>query len=148
MAGSLSGLDFACAAQDDRVWIHHRCRDLLPWAGTTVASGGGLLCHSSRGRAGCYCLCFTRRSVHHCLSRGIMESPPPQSGPPAIEMIDVAVASMRDQSLAAVENVNWRAEPRDYWAIAGLQGSGKSDFLMTTGGVMPPMRGVTGSSES
>jgi len=71
-----------------------------------------------------------------------MESPPPQSGPPAIEMIDVAVASMRDQSLAAVENVNWRAEPRDYWAIAGLQGSGKSDFLMTTGGVMPPMRGV------
>jgi len=71
-----------------------------------------------------------------------MESPPPQSGPPAIEMIDVAVASMRDQSLAVVENVNWRAQPGDYWAIAGLQGSGKSDFLMTTGGVMPPMRGV------
>jgi len=26
--------------------------------------------------------------------------------------------------------------------IAGLQGSGKSDFLMTTAGVMPPMQGV------
>jgi len=70
-----------------------------------------------------------------------MALPLAQSNAPATEMIDVSVASMRDQSLLVAEHVNWRVEPGDYWAIAGLQGSGKSDLLMTTGGVMPPVHG-------
>ena len=71
-----------------------------------------------------------------------MESPLTQSIPPAIEMTDVSIASMRDQSVTVAEHINWRVAPGDYWVIAGLQGSGKSDFLMTIGGVMPPMQGV------
>jgi len=40
-----------------------------------------------------------------------------------------------------VEDINWTVCPGDYWVIGGLQGSGKSDFLMMTGGVMPPAQG-------
>lgn len=56
-------------------------------------------------------------------------------------MQDVAVASMRDQDLIVVENINWRVATGEYWVLAGLQGSGKSDFLLMTGGLMAPARG-------
>ena len=71
-----------------------------------------------------------------------MESSPTQSVAPVIEMQDVAVGAMRDQSLILAEGINWRVAAEDYWAVAGLQGSGKSDFLMTTGGLVPPLAGV------
>jgi ABC-type transporter Mla maintaining outer membrane lipid asymmetry ATPase subunit MlaF len=61
--------------------------------------------------------------------------------PPIIEMREVAAGSMRDLETAAVENVNWTVAARDYWVIGGLQGSGKSDFLAMTGGLMPLLRG-------
>ena len=64
-----------------------------------------------------------------------------QSTVPALEMRTVAVGSMRDQSLLVVEEVNWRVATGEYWVVGGLQGSGKSDFLMMTGGLMPPMAG-------
>jgi len=60
---------------------------------------------------------------------------------PAIEMRGVAVGSMRDQSMAVVEGVEWTVAPGDFWVIGGLQGSGKSDFLMMTGGLMAPLEG-------
>ena len=61
---------------------------------------------------------------------------------PAIEMHDVAVGGMRDQSLTVLEGINWRVAEGDYWVVAGLQGSGKSDLLMMTGGLMPPLSGA------
>jgi len=61
---------------------------------------------------------------------------------PAIEMRDVAVSSMRDQNQLVAEGVNWQVSAGDYWVVAGLQGSGKSDFLMMTGGLMPPLAGT------
>src|SRR5213595_2170394 len=60
---------------------------------------------------------------------------------PVIEMRDVAVGAMRDQSTIVVEEINWTVAAGDYWVIGGLQGSGKSDFLMMTGGLMPPVHG-------
>src|SRR5262245_7675207 len=60
---------------------------------------------------------------------------------PVIEMRNAAVGAMRDQSSIAVEGVNWTVAPGDYWVVAGLQGSGKTDFLMMTGGLMPPAGG-------
>ena len=60
---------------------------------------------------------------------------------PVIEMKDVAGGAMRDQSLTVVEGVNWRVSNGDFWVVAGLQGSGKSDFLMMTAGLMPPLTG-------
>jgi len=71
-----------------------------------------------------------------------MESLPNPSAPPAIEMHEVAVGAMRDQRLTVLEGINWRVAEGDYWVVAGLQGSGKSDFLMMTGGLMPPLAGV------
>jgi len=60
---------------------------------------------------------------------------------PAIEMRDVTVGAMRDVDTAVVENVEWSVAPGDFWVIGGLQGAGKSDFLLTTGGLIAPIRG-------
>jgi len=100
------------------------------------------LCTVRAVAAGCYCLCFTRRSVHHCLSRGNNGSRLlPKSGPPAIEMIDVAVASMRDQSLAAVK-MSIGAQTERLLGHRGFAGFRKKRFSNDNRGVMPPMRGV------
>ena len=56
-------------------------------------------------------------------------------------MQHVTVSAMRDLSMAVVEDVNWTVAPGEYWIIAGLQGSGKSDFMMMTAGLMPPAEG-------
>jgi ABC-type transporter Mla maintaining outer membrane lipid asymmetry ATPase subunit MlaF len=60
----------------------------------------------------------------------------------AIEMRGVSVGSMRDLSTIVVEDVNWSVKPGDWWVISGLQGSGKSDFLTLTGGMMAPASGT------
>src|SRR5207245_6850174 len=60
---------------------------------------------------------------------------------PVIEMENVSVGAMRDQSTMVVEEINWTVAAGDYWVVAGLQGAGKSDFLMMTGGLMSPTAG-------
>jgi ABC-type transporter Mla maintaining outer membrane lipid asymmetry ATPase subunit MlaF len=60
----------------------------------------------------------------------------------AIDMRDVSVGSMRDMETIAVENVNWSVAPGEWWVISGLQGTGKSDFLMMTAGLMGPSAGT------
>ena len=70
-----------------------------------------------------------------------MDSTSNPSALTAIEMHEVAVGAMRDQHLTVLEGINWRVAQGDYWVLAGLQGSGKSDFLMMTGGLMPPIAG-------
>lgn len=65
------------------------------------------------------------------------------SGPvPAIQMRDIAVGALRDQKIIVAEGVNWRVEPGEFWAVAGLHGAGKSDFMMFAGGVMAPLNGT------
>src|SRR5258705_6450780 len=70
-----------------------------------------------------------------------MEPAPTQSAAPVIEMQEVAIGALREPSLVLAEGVNWRVMPGDYWAVAGLHGSGKSDFLMTTAGWSRPWGG-------
>src|SRR5258708_25898991 len=70
----------------------------------------------------------------------MVPSPPPPNRP-LIRMEAVAVGSMRDPNAVVAEDIHWTVERGDYWVIAGLQGSGKSDFLMMTGGLMAPSRG-------
>jgi ABC-type transporter Mla maintaining outer membrane lipid asymmetry ATPase subunit MlaF len=60
---------------------------------------------------------------------------------PVIEMQDLSVGSMQDPRLSVAEHIDWRVNAGDYWIVAGLQGSGKSDFLMMAGGVIPPLAG-------
>lgn len=71
-----------------------------------------------------------------------MSAAPEASVRYAIEMRDVSVGSMRDLNSIVVENVNWSVAPGDVWVISGLQGTGKSDFLMMTGGLMAPVSGT------
>jgi len=61
--------------------------------------------------------------------------------PAAILMRDVAIGSLRYPGIVVAEGVNWRVAPGEFWAVAGLHGAGKSDFLMLAGGVMAPLSG-------
>jgi ABC-type transporter Mla maintaining outer membrane lipid asymmetry ATPase subunit MlaF len=70
-----------------------------------------------------------------------MDNPPVQSTPPVIQMEAVAVGSMQDVSSAVAEGIHWSVQAGDFWLIAGLQGSGKSDLLMLTAGLMAPLSG-------
>jgi ABC-type transporter Mla maintaining outer membrane lipid asymmetry ATPase subunit MlaF len=56
-------------------------------------------------------------------------------------MEGVVVGSLQDLSLIVVEDVNWTVNAGDFWVVAGLQGAGKTDFLMMTGGLMAPLGG-------
>jgi len=66
----------------------------------------------------------------------------PTQEPPVVAMRDVALASLHDQRSVIAEPVNWRVAAGEFWVIAGLHGSGKTDFLMLAGGVMAPLRGA------
>jgi putative ABC transport system ATP-binding protein len=70
-----------------------------------------------------------------------MEPSTLQIAGPAIRMEDVTVGSMQDLSAVVAGAVDWTIQAGDFWVVAGLQGTGKSDFLMMTGGLMPPMTG-------
>jgi ABC-type transporter Mla maintaining outer membrane lipid asymmetry ATPase subunit MlaF len=61
---------------------------------------------------------------------------------PLIQMEGVAAGSLADANAVAVEGINWNVNAGDYWVVAGLQGSGKSDFLMMTAGLTAPTAGV------
>jgi len=71
-----------------------------------------------------------------------MSTAPETSTRCALEMRGVSVGSMRDLDTIVVEDVNWTVAPGDFWVVSGLQGSGKSDFLTMTGGLMAPVAGT------
>jgi ABC-type transporter Mla maintaining outer membrane lipid asymmetry ATPase subunit MlaF len=58
-----------------------------------------------------------------------------------IEMTGVTLGTLRDPDTTVAEGINWTVNPGDYWVVAGLHGSGKSDLLMLTGGLMAPRQG-------
>ena len=60
---------------------------------------------------------------------------------PVLRMEGVTVGSLHDPGMVVAEDINWTVQPGDYWVVAGLQGTGKSDFLMMTGSLMAPVRG-------
>jgi ABC-type transporter Mla maintaining outer membrane lipid asymmetry ATPase subunit MlaF len=62
-------------------------------------------------------------------------------GDPVILMRGVSAASLQNQRTVIAEGVNWQVEAGEFWAIAGLQGAGKTAFLMLAGGVMAPSQG-------
>lgn len=58
-----------------------------------------------------------------------------------IEMSGVAAVALRDPTRLAVEAVDWRVAAGDFWVLAGMQSTGKSDFLMLTAGLTTPAAG-------
>lgn len=63
------------------------------------------------------------------------------SASPIIEMRDATIAAMKNPDTVIAENVNWTVNAGDFWVVAGWHGSGKSDFLMTLGGLAAPKSG-------
>jgi ABC-type transporter Mla maintaining outer membrane lipid asymmetry ATPase subunit MlaF len=70
-----------------------------------------------------------------------MKPDPTKPGAPVIEMQGVAASAMDDPDTIVAEEVNWSVAAGDFWVVAGLQGSGKSDFLFMTAGLTAPVRG-------
>jgi ABC-type transporter Mla maintaining outer membrane lipid asymmetry ATPase subunit MlaF len=71
-----------------------------------------------------------------------MPDPAPNKDPAVvIEMLDAGAVAMREAEVLVAEGVRWTVHSGDFWVVAGLQGAGKSDFLMMTAGVMPPSSG-------
>lgn len=66
----------------------------------------------------------------------------PSPSVPAFEMRNVTVTAMRDASVVVLEQVNWTVEVGDFWAVAGLLRSGKSDLMALAAGITRPARGV------
>ncbi len=60
---------------------------------------------------------------------------------PVIEMRDVTVAAMKNPDVVVAGNVDWTVNAGDFWAIGGWHASGKSDFMMTVGGLAAPKKG-------
>jgi putative ABC transport system ATP-binding protein len=71
-----------------------------------------------------------------------MTALPPASTGCAIEMRGVSVGSMRDLAYTVVEDANWSVAAGDFWVIGGMQGAGKTDFLMMAAGLMGPTSGT------
>jgi len=65
----------------------------------------------------------------------------PASAQPVIAMREVTVKSLRDQRTIVAEKVNWQVNAGEFWAIAGLHRSGKTDFIMLAAGVMAHAHG-------
>lgn len=60
---------------------------------------------------------------------------------PLIEMTGLAVGSRENQTVAILENVDWSVRPGEYWVLAGMHGSGRTDLLYVTAGLAPPLKG-------
>ncbi len=60
----------------------------------------------------------------------------------ALQMLNVDVGALRYPETAVLKEVNWTVREGEYWALGGLQGSGKSDLLFTAAGLVPPIKGV------
>lgn len=61
--------------------------------------------------------------------------------PPVLELRGVTVGTMGHPEGTLATDVNWTVAAGDFWVVAGLQGSGKSDFLMLAAGLLPPRAG-------
>jgi ABC-type transporter Mla maintaining outer membrane lipid asymmetry ATPase subunit MlaF len=61
---------------------------------------------------------------------------------PLIEMRDAAIAPPLSGGATEATAINWNLSAKDFWVIAGLHGSGKSDFLSTAAGLRRPEHGV------
>lgn len=60
---------------------------------------------------------------------------------PPIEMKDVNIAAIHDPDYIIFKDINWSVARGEFWVVGAPHSSGKSDFLMTTAGLMPPAAG-------
>jgi ABC-type transporter Mla maintaining outer membrane lipid asymmetry ATPase subunit MlaF len=61
---------------------------------------------------------------------------------PVIELVEASVPRTEAAHAAPVANkVNWTIQRGSFWAVGGFAGSGKTDLLLTAGGLQRPLGG-------
>jgi len=70
-----------------------------------------------------------------------MNEAPAQVTPVVFDMRGVSIAAMKNPTTILAADVNWTVNAGEYWVVGAPQHSGKSDFLMTAGGIMSPADG-------
>jgi ABC-type transporter Mla maintaining outer membrane lipid asymmetry ATPase subunit MlaF len=58
-----------------------------------------------------------------------------------MEMTGLSVASQQEPELTVLQDVNLRVMSGDYWVVAGMHASGKSDLIAVAGGLTRPLAG-------
>ena len=76
------------------------------------------------------------------LATGESPTVPPTGSVPVLEMTGVTVGAMNDPSVEILREVDWAVQAGDYWAVAGLHRSGKTDLLAVAAGVARPRCGA------
>lgn len=66
----------------------------------------------------------------------------PDASAPVLEMIGVSIGSVRVPGRVMFEGVDWTVRCGEFWAIGGLHGSGKTDFMALAAGLTRPLRGT------
>lgn len=61
--------------------------------------------------------------------------------PVVLEMERVWVSAMHDPAQPMIRDIDWRIHAGEFWIVAGLPGSGKSDLLLTAAGLLAPFDG-------
>jgi len=64
-----------------------------------------------------------------------------QSKTLALDMRGVSIAALKNPAAIVAADVNWTVNAGEFWVVGAPQHSGKSDFLMTVGGIMSPADG-------
>ena len=59
----------------------------------------------------------------------------------ALDMRGVTVVSLKNPTAIVAEAVNWTVTAGEFWVVGAPQHSGKTDFLMTAGGLSSPTGG-------
>jgi ABC-type transporter Mla maintaining outer membrane lipid asymmetry ATPase subunit MlaF len=62
--------------------------------------------------------------------------PPDSTVPPVLEMYQLEVRALKNPNVTVARDVNWTVVPGEFWVIGAPQHSGKTDFLLTAGGLM------------
>ncbi len=63
------------------------------------------------------------------------------TSPLPVEMTGGDIGAMRDPDFMGLKDIQWSVALGEFWVIGAPQYSGKSDFLMTTAGLIPPVAG-------
>lgn len=67
-------------------------------------------------------------------------SPETMTAPP-IEMRGVAIGALQDPACVLLNDIQWTVTQGEFWVVGAPHNSGKSDFLMTAAGLLPPVGG-------
>lgn len=61
--------------------------------------------------------------------------------PLPIQMTGVNMGMIHNPEILVLKNINWSVANGEFWVVGAPPYSGKSDFLMTTAGLIPPVAG-------